>query len=232
MAKNLHSTLSGKEVQPFVQDLIEKTKAHTNIQIITRAIIVDHSGMPGMFKTGMQVGPQMFYRTIQHGVTILATGALANRPAQYLLGEHKAVGTQLEMDALIADSPATVKTWDNVVMIQCVGSRVPENPNCSRICCQTAIKNALRIRALNPEARIFVLYRDMRTYGFQEEYYLEARKQGVIFVRYSLDKLPVVEASGDQIDVTFADPILGTDHHGHRRSSVSQHRLGGGRGFH
>jgi heterodisulfide reductase subunit A len=209
VAKNLHVTLSGREVQPFVQDLIEKTKAHKNIQVITRAIIVDHSGMPGMFKTGMQAGPQMFYRTIQHGVTILATGALANRPAQYLLGEHSAVGTQLEMDGLLADSPDSVKNWDNVVMIQCVGSRVPENPNCSRICCQTAIKNALRIRALNPEARIFVLYRDMRTYGFQEEYYLEARKQGVIFVRYSPEQLPLVEASGDQIDVTFVDPILG-----------------------
>jgi heterodisulfide reductase subunit A2 len=209
MAKNIHATLTGKDVQPFVAGLIDKVKAHKDIQIITRAIIVDHSGMPGMFKTGMQVGPQMFYRTIQHGVTILATGALANRPKQYLLGESAAVGTQLETDTLLAENPEVVKDWDNVVMIQCVGSRVPENPNCSRICCQTAIKNALQIRALNPDGRIFVLYRDMRTYGFQEEYYLEARKQGVIFVRYSLDNLPQVQAVGKQVEVTFTDPILG-----------------------
>ncbi|MDR3630904.1 MAG: FAD-dependent oxidoreductase [Desulfocapsaceae bacterium] len=211
LGKVLHSTLSGVEVRPFVNDLIDKTKANANIQVILRAIIVDHSGMPGMFKTGMQTGPQMFYRTIQHGVTILATGAVANRPKQYLLGESEAVGTQLETDALLADAPETVKNWDNVVMIQCVGSRVPENPNCSRICCQSAIKNALRIRKLNPDGRIFVLYRDMRTYGFQEEYYLEARKQGVIFVRYSLDQLPKVEAAGNQVNVTFTDPILGRE---------------------
>ncbi len=209
MAKNIHVSLSGQAIRPFVDDLIEKTMAHGNIQVITRAIIVDHSGMPGMFKTGMQVGPQMFYRTIQHGVTILATGAIANRPRQYLLGESKAVATQLEIDALIAESPATVKAWDNVVMIQCVGSRIAGNPNCSRVCCQTAIKNALRIRELNPEAGIFVLYRDMRTYGFQEEYYLEARAKGVIFARYSLDNLPTVETAGEKVDVTFIDPILG-----------------------
>ncbi len=208
-AKNIHKTLTGAEVQPFVAALVEKTKAHANIQVITRALIVDHSGMPGMFKTGMQVGPQMFYRTIQHGVTILATGALSNRPKQYLLGESKAVGTQLETDAVLALDPEAAKGWDNVVMIQCVGSRIPKNPNCSRICCQSAIKNALRIRELNPDGRVFVLYRDMRTYGFQEEYYLEARKQGVIFARYSLDNLPQVEAAGNQVDVTFTDPILG-----------------------
>ncbi len=208
MAKNIHVSLSGRNIGPFVDELIEKTTAHENIQVITRAIIVDHSGMPGMFKTGMQVGPQMFYRTIQHGVTILATGALPNRPRQYLLGESKAVGTQLETDALIAESPDTVKSWDNVVMIQCVGSRTSDNPNCSRICCQTAVKNALRIRELNPDARIFVLYRDIRTYGFQEEYYLEARKKGVIFARYSLDNLPQVEAAGELVNVTFTDPIL------------------------
>jgi heterodisulfide reductase subunit A len=209
IAGNIHATLTGKDVQPFVAGLIDKVKAHKDIQIITRAIIVDHSGMPGMFKTGMQVGPQMFYRTIQHGVTILATGALANRPRQYLLGESEVVGTQLETDALLAQNPEVVKDWDNVVMIQCVGSRVPENPNCSRICCQTAIKNALRIKALNPDGRIFVLYRDMRTYGFQEEYYLEARKQGVIFARYTLDNLPQVQAACKQVEVTFTDPILG-----------------------
>jgi len=209
MATNIHVSLSGRSIAPFVDDLIARATSHDNIQVITRAIIVDHSGMPGMFKTGMQVGPQMFYRTIQHGVTILATGALTNRPKQYLLDESRAVGTQLETDALIAQSPDTVKGWENVVMIQCVGSRIPDNPNCSRICCQTAIKNALRIRELNPDARIFVLYRDMRTYGFQEQYYLKAREMGVIFARYSLDDPPLVEAAGDLVDVTFTDPVLG-----------------------
>ena len=96
VANLVRSTLEGEDVQAFVQDLIQGTEGHENIQVMTRAFIVDHSGMPGMFKTGMQVGPQMFYRQISHGVTILATGALPNRPSEYLLGQHEAVMTQLD----------------------------------------------------------------------------------------------------------------------------------------
>jgi heterodisulfide reductase subunit A len=209
VANLVRRTLEGEDVQAFVQDLIQKTKAHANIQVIQNAFIVDHSGMPGLFKTGMQVGPQMFYRQITHGVTILATGALPNRPDTFLLGRHAAVMTQLDADALLADSPAKVSNWNNVVMIQCVGSRQPDNPNCSRICCQAAVKNALRILDLQPEARIFILYRDMRTYGFQEDYYLEARKRGVIFVRYESAMPPKVSEALSQVTVAFNDPILG-----------------------
>lgn len=209
VAKQLYKTLEGNDVQAFVGDLITRVQQHKNIQVFTRALIVDHSGMPGMFKTGMQSGPQMFYRQLEHGITILATGAKPNRPALYLLGENPAVKTQLETQKFIIEHPETVKKWENVVMIQCVGSRIPENPNCSRICCQNAVKNALAILAVNPEARIFVLYRDMRTYGFQEEYYQKAREKGVIFVRYKIDNLPTVEAVGVQVEVTFIDGILG-----------------------
>ncbi len=209
VAVNIRKTIEKGDVKNFVGDLIARTEAHENIQVITKALIVDHSGMPGMFKTGMQTGKQMFYRQIEHGVTILATGALPNRPPQYLLGENSAVSTQLELQNFLEEQSDTVKAWDNVVMIQCVGSRIPENPNCSRICCQSAVKNALRIRELNPDARIFILYRDMRTFGFHEEYYQKARELGVIFARYSLDNLPQVEASGATVDVTFTDPILG-----------------------
>jgi heterodisulfide reductase subunit A len=209
LAQQLIKTLEGNDVQAFVSDLITKVQNHPKIQIFTRALIVDHSGMPGMFKTGMQSGSQMFYRQIDHGVTILATGALSNRPSQYLLDQSAAVRTQLETQRYIYDSPEKVNQWENVVMIQCVGSRTTENPNCSRICCQNAIKNALAILEINPEARIFVLYRDMRTYGFQEEYYQKARSKGVIFVRYDVDNPPVVEAAGEQVDVTYFDVILG-----------------------
>jgi heterodisulfide reductase subunit A len=208
LAQKVRRTLEGEDVATFIRELLEKVAHHENIQVITQAIIVDHTGLPGMFKTGLQVGPQMFYRQIEHGVTILATGALPNRPPEFLLDQHPAVRTQLETDALIEDQPEKVKTWDNVVMIQCVGSRCPDNPNCSRLCCQSAVKNALRILDLNPEAQIFVLYRDMRTYGFQEDYYQRARERGVTFVRYEREDPPRVEAAGDRIEVTFRDPIL------------------------
>ncbi|MCU0580425.1 MAG: FAD-dependent oxidoreductase, partial [Desulfobacterota bacterium] len=209
VANLVHRTLEGQDVQALVRDLIQKTTTHANIQVITNAFVVDHSGMPGLFKTGMQVGPQMFYRQISHGVTILATGALPHRPAEYLLGRHPAVMTQLDADALLAGTPSRTEHWQEVVMIQCVGSRQPDNPNCSRVCCQTAIKNALRILEKNPEAQVYVLYRDMRTYGFQEDYYRLAREKGVIFVRYDPEQPPRVQAEGQRLSVSFTDPILG-----------------------
>lgn len=209
VAKNIYRTLEGEDVRPYMRDLIERTKSHDKIQTLNNSIIVDHSGMPGLFKTGLQIGPRLAYRQINHGATILATGALANRPKEYLLDEHEAVLTQLDLDGLIEDRPEKVKGWRNVAMIQCVGSRCPENPNCSRICCQSAVKNALRILDVNPEAQILILYRDMRTHGFQEDYYRKARERGVIFVRYQVDGRPTVEASGEQVAITFEEPILG-----------------------
>jgi len=211
IAKQLHKTLEGDDVQSFVAELIEKTRQHENVEVITGAIIVDHTGMPGMFTTGMQVGRQMFYRQIEHGVTILATGALPNRPELFSLDQSEDVVTQLEMQKLIYTDPERVKSWDNVVMIQCVGSRTEDNPNCSRICCQNAVKNALHLLDLNPELRIFVLYRDMRTYGFQEEYFQKARERGVIFVRYHQNEPPRVDNDGSALTVTYKDIILGRD---------------------
>ncbi len=209
MAANIRKTLEGEDVRSKVEEMIERTMNHEKIQVMAPAIIVDHAGMPGMFTTGIQFGPQMFYTKIKHGVTILATGALANKPSEYLLNEHKAVITQLDLDAKIEDDPDFVKSAETIVMIQCVGSRTHENPNCSRVCCQAAVKNALRILEVNPDARIIVLYRDMRTYGFQEDYYARAREKGVIFVRYSLENKPVAEPDGDKLIVTFNEPILG-----------------------
>ncbi|MFZ7112955.1 MAG: FAD-dependent oxidoreductase [Desulfatiglandales bacterium] len=211
LARDIHRTLEGEDVQAYMGDLIKRTTNHDNIQVITRAVIVDHTGMPGFFKTGVQVGRRMFYRQINHGVTILATGALANRPPGYLLDQHKAVMTQLDLDRLIDDQPDLVKTWEQVVMIQCVGSRTPENPNCSRLCCQSAIKNALRVLDLHPSAQISVLYRDMRTYGFQEDYYRRARELGVKFFRYNTESEPLVRGENDRIVVTFHETILDRD---------------------
>jgi len=208
-ANLIHRTLEGEDVQAFVQELKERTQNHPNIQVVLNAVIVDHSGRPGMYRTGLQAGPQMFYRQIEHGATILATGALPNRPDLYLLGRHDAVMTQLDADALLETQPEKAEAWKTVVMIQCVGSRQPDNPNCSRVCCQAAVKNALRIKEKNPEALVMILYRDMRTYGFQEDYYRRAREQGVVFVRYEPENPPQVQPAGLQVEVSFTDPILG-----------------------
>ncbi len=211
MAGSIRKTLEGDDVRAYVDDLIAKVKDNKKIQILLSAIIVDHTGAPGMFHTGVHVGPRMQYMRIRHGAAILATGALPNRPKVYLYGEHEAVRTQLELDELIEEKPDVVKQWESVVMIQCVGSRTPENPNCSRVCCQAAVKNALRINAMNPGAGIFVLYRDMRTYGFQEDYYRMARERGVTFVRYEPGSEPDVFTEAGKVNVKFHDPVLGRD---------------------
>jgi len=209
IARAVRRTLEGDDVQAYMADLIERTTQHEQIEVITQAIVVDHAGMPGMYRTGFQIGPRMYYRQIEHGATVLATGATHNVPRAFSLGEHRAVTTQIELDSLLEDQSDQVKAWKTLAMIQCVGSRTPDNPNCSRICCQSAIKNALRALDLNPELQVFVLYRDMRTYGFTEDYYAEARRRGVIFVRYETDTPPEVTPDGDQVQVVFEDPILG-----------------------
>ncbi|WP_457551171.1 FAD-dependent oxidoreductase [Desulfobacula sp.] len=209
LAKTIRKTIEGDDVGLFMNQLIDAVLAHENIQVLTKSIIVDHSGIPGRFKTGIQTGIRMNYMQLNHGVTILATGALPNRPDAYGLGTHVNITTQLELDAVIEDEPEKIKTMNNVVMIQCVGSREPDNPNCSRICCQAAIKNALRIKDINPDAQIFILYRDIRTYGFYEDYYREARNKDVKFIRFSLDNKPEVWVENDQVSVLVDDIILG-----------------------
>ncbi len=209
LAGQIRKSLEGDDIGAHVRTLVERTVNHEFIEVLTQTIIVDHSGMPGMFTTGLQAGPRMLYRQIRHGAVILATGALPRRPAEYLLGRHDGVVTQLDLDGLIEDHPERVAAWDTVVMIQCVGSRSADNPNCSKVCCQSAVKNILRIRRLNPETQVFVLYRDMRTTGFQEDYAIEARRQGAVFIQYDEAAKPEVSAVGGQLTVSFDDRILG-----------------------
>jgi len=211
LARSLRRTIEGEEVAPFVQGLVERVTAHPDIQVLTRSVIVDHSGMPGLFKTGIQTGVRMTYMQIDHGVTILATGAAANRPALYGLGTLDNVMTQLDMDSLMADDPEKIRSMDQVVMIQCVGSREPDNPNCSRICCQAAVKNALKIKEISPDTEVFVLYRDMRTYGFLEDYYRKARDLGVKFIRFALENRPEVRAEDGELVVRTHDYVLDSD---------------------
>lgn len=208
IAKQVHRTLENEDVQVYMDSLIEKTLNHDRIQVLTDAVIVDHTGMLGMFKTGLQMGPRLAYRQITHGAVIMATGAMANRPDAYLLGKHDAVLTQMDLDRILEKEPEKAKKWETIAMIQCVGSRIPENPNCSRVCCQAAIKNALRIQDLNPDARLFVLYRDMRTYGFMEDYYRSARERGITFIKYDVNDKPMVSDKGEQVSVLFHEPIL------------------------
>jgi heterodisulfide reductase subunit A2 len=206
MANNLKATIEGAEIQPYLADLSERVTSNEKIQVLTQSLIVGFTGFKGNFTTEVLVGPGMYERKIEHGVVILATGAKEYQPKEYLYGEDDRVMTQVELTQHL--EKAVPGSLDQVVMIQCVGSRNEENPNCSRICCQNAIKNALHIRKDHPDADIYVLYRDIRTYGLLEEYYKEARNQGILFFRYTPDNAPEVVSSKDGVSVTFFDHVL------------------------
>jgi len=136
----------------------------------------------------------------------VATGAREYKPKEYLYGEDRRVMTQIDLGKRLEVRGAS--DLNQVVMIQCVGSRNEENPNCSRVCCQSAIKNALHVKELNPDANVWILYRDIRTYGLLEDYYTEARRQGVLFFRFSKDEPPKVESTEKGLFVTFRDHVL------------------------
>jgi heterodisulfide reductase subunit A2 len=205
--KNLYHTLEGGDVQAFLKDLITRVTNHPSIRVITNGEVVGFSGSKGNFSTDLRIGPAAECQQIEHGVTILATGAKELKPDEYHYGEDPKIVTQIELEDKIARHPEEIARANQIVMIQCVGSRDEKRPYCSRTCCATAVKNALKIKQLHPGARIFVLYRDMRTYGLMESYYAKARKEGVLFVRYTPEEKPEVRNSG-KLSVSFTDPGL------------------------
>ncbi len=206
MANRLHKTIEGASVKTYVNELIQKVEKHPGIQILTQSLVVGFSGFKGNFTTEVLVGPGMYERKVEHGALILATGAEEYSPVEYLYGRDDRVMTQLELADRLEEKGAD--DLEQVVMIQCVGSRNEDNPNCSKICCQNAVKNALHIKKLRPEANVFILYRDMRMYGLLEDYYSEARQQGIIFFRYTTDNPPKAEITEDGLTVTFNDHVL------------------------
>jgi heterodisulfide reductase subunit A len=152
---------------------------------------------------------------IDHGVAIIATGAEEYKPDEYLYGKDPRVLTQLELEEEIVRKNPDIVNCDNLVMIQCVGCRNDERPYCSRVCCNEAVKNALKLKEMKPEMNIYVLYRDVRTYGFYEEYYEEARRKGIVFLHYDPEDKPRVrqERKGSQLllRVQVKDKVLGED---------------------
>ena len=209
--RGVHFTLSNDDIQEYLAQMRTRVLEHPLIQVIMDAEVVDHSGTVGNFRTGIMVGPAMTYRTVEHGITILATGGEEYRPQEYLYGDHPQVMTQYELEGNIAQGRVDPKTMDRVVMVQCVGSRIPERPYCSRICCSVAIKNALKLKDLNPGLDVHILYRDIRTYGLLERYYTEARQRGVMFTRYTLEEPPTVTVDDHGLHVRVKDQHLGRD---------------------
>lgn len=203
--KNIQYTLEGSDPQKELSQLIDKVNSHAKITVLTGAEIKDTGGYPGNYRTVINVNGKE--RELIHGAAILATGAREATTREYLYGQHPRVITQTEFEQRLASGGGS--SLKNVVMIQCVGSRDDKRPYCSRVCCSHALKNALKLKEVNPGANIFILYRDIRSYGLMEKYYTGARKKGIIFIRYSETDKPGVTAEGDSLQVTVRDHILG-----------------------
>jgi heterodisulfide reductase subunit A len=211
MARRIHTTLEGVDVQPYLNDLIRKVYEHPLIQVSHEATITDVSGYVGNFITTVKTEGRV--KVIKHGAAILATGANEYKPTEYLYGENDRVFTQLELEDQIARREEQLINSQRLVMIQCVGCRQTDRNYCSRICCSHAVKNALSLKKINPGMEIYILFRDMRTYGFREDYYREAADNGVMFIRWEPSDKPVVEAVKEGgksvLRVTVPDPVLG-----------------------
>jgi len=209
LSRELTRTIEGDDIQDLLVDLIENVSRHEKIQVLTESLIVGFSGFKGNFTTEVLVGPAMYERKIDHGIVVLATGAKEYEPKEFSYGEDSRIMTQIQMAKHLEEEGAT--DLKNIVMIQCVGSRNEEFANCSRVCCQTAIKNALHIKEQNPDANVYILYRDIRAYGRLENYYREARREGIMFFRFDRDEPPRVEPTEEGVMVTFKDHVLQRD---------------------
>jgi heterodisulfide reductase subunit A2 len=209
--RHIRYSLNGDRPQDELGRISDEVARNDRIHLFTGAVIEAIEGTIGNFKT--KISAQGETTEVNHGVVIVATGAKEYQPKEYLFGQDPDVMTQRQLEQHLASGNGFLAAENGraktVVMIQCVGSRDKERPYCSRVCCAEAIKNALRIKTLSPQTHVYVLYRDIRTYGFKESYYTKARQQGVIFARYEEDRKPVVSRNGAALQVTVYDQTLG-----------------------
>lgn len=192
-ARKIHKMLDEADPQEMLANFVRQVRQHENIDVHLRATLKECKGFIGDFKSVVQIdGADPQTLEIEHGAAIIATGAGESKPIEYLYGDNDRVMTQLELEDRLHSDPDFAKRLREVVMIQCVGSREPDRMICSRVCCTVAVRNATAIKRANPDATVAVLYRDIRTYGFREDCYNEARRAGVLFFRYDVDGKPSV----------------------------------------
>jgi heterodisulfide reductase subunit A len=212
IALRIHTTLEGMDVQAYLRDLIGKVYQHPQIHVYMDATITGATGYVGNFVTWVK--SERGVTEIKHGAAVIAIGAEVYQPTEYLYGEDERVMTHLELEERLAKRDEKVINAETLVMIQCIGCRNEDRNYCSRICCSESIKNALKLKEINPKMDIYILFRDMRTYGFSEDYYREAANKEVKFVRYEPQDKPQVEAGESDegrpvLKVTTTDYILG-----------------------
>ena len=210
-ALRLRHTLEEKGVQEYIANLIYQVTHHPLIRTFLQSQAAEIKGSVGNFSTTIVNDEKK--TLVDHGVVIVAAGGSEYRPEEYLFGSNPSVKTQLDFQEFLFQQPEKIREAKQVVMIQCVGSREETHPYCSRVCCSTAVSNALKIKELSPKTEVVILYRDIRTYGLKELYYKQAREAGVRFIRFEPpDKPEVVEEQGKPVitvlDQNLNKPIL------------------------
>ena len=203
----------GEDPQRLLRDLVNRVVGHERIRVLTRTEVVSHTGRVGEYRSVLRTTTrtgETVETEIRHGVTIVATGGQEWRGSVYMYGRDPRVVTSMEVEQMIVHRPERIADLDTVVFIQCVWPE-GEVGYCSRICCTNTMKNAIRIKMLNPDCRVVVLYRDIVTYGFREEIYTEARRRGVIFMRYDDEHMPTIRSVGPQLELVAWDPALRRD---------------------
>ena len=200
--RHIHRRLDGADPQAHLRSLVERVQAHPRIRVYTGAQVTQVAGHVGRFETTLALagGTQA---QVTHGAVIVATGGRAVTPREYLYGQDERVLTQTELEERLTQGPVGAR---RVVMIQCVGSREPARPYCSRFCCGQAIKNAIALKEADAATEVVVLFRDVRSYGFRELYYRRARELGVLFSPYEAEARPRVWLEGGRLRVAAQTP--------------------------
>ena len=203
----LDKTANGLTVRPALEQMIVDVENHERIAVMRQATLTEAKGSVGNFTGTIQTGKKTTTQ-VDFGVAVVATGGLETKPSEYMYGNDPAVFTHLEFDAFAAQKTNAVRKAECVAFIQCVGSRTKERPYCSRVCCGHTVKKAIELKEMDPDKQVYVLYRDIRTYGFNETWYHKARQLGVVFMQYDPAHKPEVSREGAKIVVLAKDHIL------------------------
>jgi heterodisulfide reductase subunit A len=206
-ALNIRQTADGKPVSERLQALIKATQDNENIQVHLGTTLSEVNGFVGNFSSTLATDNSERY--LEHGVAIIATGGQALKPSEYAYGRDPRIMTSLELDRRLMDEDALIEEAQTAVFIQCVGSRDTERPYCSRVCCTHSVDSALQLKKRKPDMSVYILYRDIRTYGERELLYKQAREAGVIFIRYSLSQKPQVDILEGKLRVELMEHVLG-----------------------
>jgi len=204
LARKIHFSSDG-DILRKLEELEASVISHEKIKLYLNSQVASIEGSVPKFESVIKTGEKE--TAVKHGTIIVATGAQEYKPQEYLFGENGNVLTQTEFEEQLANDGVK---GNDVVMIQCVGSREEPRDYCSRVCCTKAIKNALKMKELNPDANIYILHKDIRSYGFYEKLYRESREKGVIYIRFDENK-PTVSANNGRLKVSVKDRLLDMD---------------------